>query len=135
MDLTALLAEPIVWMIAAVLAAAVGAVAYRLSGVHGRRLRRRRAHLRKQAAQAESPRQRRELMLAWNELGGLKEHHRRARTDNAREQGRKARADGRPLSANPFSHALWGPGRQWKLGWRAVDRHIRWIETRREPGA
>ncbi|HEX9841854.1 MAG TPA: hypothetical protein VGC20_03850 [bacterium] len=122
-----LLSDPILWLFLAVIALIV----YRLSGARRRLLRRRRAALRVQASRADSLRERRELMLKWNELGGLRERERLARQRSAREQGQKARAAGRPLSANPYAHGLWGNGRLWKRGWKAVDRHIRWIERHR----
>lgn len=106
-------------------------VIYRFSSLHRARQRKRRASLRVRARHAENPRERRELMLQWNEMGGLRDHKRARQSRSAREQGQKARAAGRPLSANPYRHSLWGDGRLWKLGWRSVDRNIRWIERRR----
>jgi len=122
-----LLQEPLLWLALALLALGV----WRLSGVRQRRLRRHRAQLRVRARRAATPRERRELMLQWSELGGLREHERATRKRSAREEGQKARVAERPLSANPYRHSLWGPGRLWKHGWQAVDRHIRWIEQHR----
>jgi len=122
------LREPVVWLLFAL----VGLLMYRLSGVRKRRLRKHRAALRLRAARAATPRERRELMLQWNELGGLKEHARRQRRVSAREEGQKARAAGRSRSANPYGHSLWGEGRLWKQGWKSVDHNIRWIRKRRQ---
>jgi hypothetical protein len=122
-----LLREPVLWLVVATL----GLLAWRWSGVRKRRLRQRRASLRLRARQAETPRERRELMLQWSELGGLREHARVQGQRNARAEGQRARATGRPLSANPYRHALWGPGRLWKRGWKSVDRQIRWIRKHR----
>jgi hypothetical protein len=121
------LSDPVLWLVVGVLAL----LAWRLSGVRKRRLRKRRAALRVQARRTASPRQRRELMLAWHELGGLREHARSQRQRTAREQGQKARAAGRPLSANPYPHSLWGEGRLWKQGWMSVDQRVRWIRQHR----
>lgn len=121
------LQDPIV-LLAGVL---VAGVAWRLSGARTRRLRRQRAALRVRARHAASPRERRELMLQWNELGGLRERERGQRHRAAREEGQKARAAGRPLRANPYLHAWWGPGRLWKRGWQSVERRIRWLESHR----
>ena len=128
-----LLAEPIMQLLVLLFVLLLGVGVYRLSGLRRRRLRRRRASLRKQAARAETPRERRTLMLQWSELGGLDDYQRAARRDSAREDGRKARTAGQPLSANPFGHGLWGAGRQWKQGWRMVDQNIRWLESQRGP--
>jgi hypothetical protein len=94
-------------------------------------MQRRRAALRVQARRAASPRQRHELMQQWQELGGRRDRERSHRLRAAREEGQKARAIGWPLSANPYGHGLWGPGRFWKRGWKSVDRQIRWIERHR----
>ena len=125
------LADPAVWLLLLALAATAGLLAYRLSGARARRLRQRRAALRRRAGRAASPRERRELMQQWHELGGLHEHRRGERLSAAMEQGRKARGEGRALSANPYGHGLWGTGRSWKRGWQSVDRHIRWIHRQR----
>jgi hypothetical protein len=122
-----LLGDPIFLLLGAV----VLLLAWRLSGVRSRRLRKRRAQLRRQAREEASPRRRHELMQHWNELGGLREIRRGEEKRQARDQGSRARAGGRPLSANPYGHGLWGKGRQWKLGWKSVDRNIRWIERHR----
>lgn len=106
-------------------------VVWQLSGLRTRRLRRKRADLRARAGRTDNPRERHALMLQWSELGGLREHERASRRRSAREAGQKARAAGRPLSANPYRHALWGPGRRWRRGWKSVDRNIRWIRRHR----
>ncbi len=133
---TALAAQP-EWMtylqdpIALVALGVLLLIAYRLSGLHRRRQRRQRARLRVEARHAENPRERRDLMLAWNELGGLRELRRGAEARSAREEGQKARAAGRPRTANPYGLGLWGKARRWRLGWKAVDRNIRWIHRHR----
>jgi hypothetical protein len=122
-----ILQDPLLWLAGVLLALGV----WRLSGARQRRLRRRRAQLRVRAGRAATLRERHELMQQWSELGGLREHARVSRLRAAREDGQKARAAGSPLSANPHPHSFWGPGRLWKRGWQAVDRHIRWIEQHR----
>lgn len=122
------LQDPIVLVAAAVVLLAL----WRFSGLRKRRLRKHRATLRARAGRAESLRERHALMQQWNELGGLRERERAGRQRSAREDGQKARAAGRPISANPYRHGLWGEGRQWKRGWRSVDRHIRWIHRHRD---
>lgn len=103
-------------------------VVYWLSGYRGKALRRRRAKLRTAAAQESNVWRRRELMARWSELGGAKESRRNLTRRLVRDQGQKARVGGRSRSSNPYGSGLWGKSRLWKLGWKAVDRNIRWIE-------
>ena len=112
-------------------AALVMLLVWQLSGMRKRRLRRKRAQLRLAAHQADTLQKRHQLMMEWKELGGLKEYRRGAQRRGVREEGQKARVQGRPLSANPYGTGWWGQGRQWKRGWQTVERHIRWIESHR----
>lgn len=119
--------DPIVWL----LVIALAALAYYLSTGRRERLRRRRAALRAKARRTTSPRERRELMLQWRELGGGQDQTRSLRQRDARAQGQKARAAGQTRWANPYLQSLWGRGRRWHNGWASVDRNIRWIERQR----
>ena len=116
--------DPIFILAALLVAFAV----YWLSGFRGKALRRRRAKLRSAAAQESNVWRRRELLARWSELGGVKESRRTLTRRLVRDQGQKARVGGKSLYSNPYGIGLWGKGRLWKLGWKAVDRNIRWIE-------
>lgn len=120
--------DPIVWLLLLVLAL----LAYHFSGGRRRRLNRRRVALRAQVRHAATPRQRREALQQWRELGGVRERRRGQAQRDARAQGQQARAAGRTRWANPYRQSWWGSGRLWRSGWEAVDRNIRWIEKRRD---
>ena len=104
---------------------------YRFSGLRQRLLQRRARRILAQAARAESPRRRRELLLHLQETGAPPESRRAQVRRSAREEGRRARTAGRPRSANPYLISLWGKGREWKAGWRSVDRNVRWLHRQR----
>ena len=106
-------------------------VIYRFSGIRTRRLRRQQAALHVQATRETNPIRRRELLQQWSELGGPRESRRTFDRRRVRDQGQKARVSGKARSANPYPHSLWGGGRLWKLGWKSVDRNIKWIERQR----
>jgi len=78
-----------------------------------------------------NPQRRHALLVEWRALGGPRLARRHARTHGAREAGRRARAAGQPISANPHPFARWGAGRHWRAGWRAVERQVRWLERHR----
>ncbi len=122
-----LLLDPIFLVVAAVALWVI----YRFSGIRTWRLRRQQAALHVQATRETNPSRRRELLQQWSELGGPQESKRTFDRRRVRDQGQKARVSGKPRSANPYPHSLWGRGRLWKLGWKAVDRNIKWIETQR----
>jgi len=119
--------------IVALLALLIAWLSWRLSGIPAKK------HLQKMAAlkaayhRENNPRRKHQLMMEWNEMGGHKYGRQELERREDTGMGQRARAEGLPLSANPFRHSLWGRGRNWSKGWRAVDRNIRWIHQHREP--
>ena len=110
---------------------------YRLISRPGRNRRQRLEQLRLQAAREPHPARRRELVMEWNEMGGYSQEKKTREEKAARILGQKARISGEPVSANPFGTmplgiALGGQGKQWRQGWKSVDRNIRWLARKRK---
>ncbi len=97
-----------------------------------RQRRLRRARLAAAARRETDPQKRREMLLRWNDMGGGDAAKRAMRRNAIREQGQQARTRGEPLTANPYPITFWGRGRQWKAGWKSVEKQVRWLESHRE---
>ena len=118
-----------------VLALVVLALVWRFSGYRNRKVGGELSRLRDRAKEETSPRKRQEILQRFHELGGVKETQRAQAKQSAKDEGRKARMDGRSRFSNPyhpFNLGLWGKGRLWRQGWKSVEQNIRWIEKHRE---
>ncbi len=133
MDMDAgVLLDPVVLIVAAL---AVLALVWRFSGFRNRKIGGELASLRARAMEETNPRKRQEILQRFHELGGVKETQRMQARQSAKDDGRKARMNGRSRFANPYNPlglGLWGRGRLWLQGWKSVEQNIRWIEKHRE---
>lgn len=123
-----LLGEPFILIILALLVW----LGYLATGHGARRKKRKRDDLQRQALREAEPAKRRELLMAWNEMGGLEQKRVEVRKRAIRAQGQKARISGQSASDNPFPSQWWGYGKQWRRGWKGVDRNIRWLYKQRK---
>ena len=88
--------------------------------------------LRAQAKEETNPRKRQKILQRFHELGGVKETQRIQAKQSAKDEGRKARMNGKSRFSNPHGLGLWGKGKLWAEGWKSVEQNIRWIEKHRE---
>jgi len=130
MDMDAgVLLDPVVLIVAAL---AVLALVWRFSGFRNRKIGGELASLRARAMEETNPRKRQEILDRFHQLGGVKETQRLHAKTSARDEGRKARMNGRNRFSNPYGIGWWGRSRQWRQGWHSVNQNIRWIENHRE---
>ncbi len=108
--------------------AAAGWAIYWLSGVPGRRRQAKKRRLLIRLRNETDPQRRQQLLLRWYGLNGQQGAKPALRAGLVGLMGQDARRRGKPISANPYRNRIWGRGKQWKAGWRSVDRHVRWVQ-------